>query len=185
MIWIREVNSALLNHIKTIMTGITDHYNKPLDVGVIVRLPDIDLEKEEYPKISIGYLQTVDTDFLKDVNSFNLHYTDNNTVIKKKAPTKYKFQYQLDFWSKTPFDRDAMTYAWVSNNTKISYLDVLDSNKVDIVPCYMKLSEMKVVDMKNSSGENIYRNVQMCDIVVSVENDKGKEYPVISNVNIK
>lgn len=184
MIWIREVNLALLNHLKTLMTGI-DNNGEPLDVKVIIRNPNIDLEKESYPKISIDFLSTSETDYMKDVNSIVTLSKDEDNLVVKSKPTKYNFKYQISVWTKNPIERDIITSVWVKNTPKFTYLDVTDTEEDITYPCLLNFKGMTTQDTKNTVGENIFRSIFTCDIIVSIDNAIAREYPVVKDITVQ
>ncbi len=185
MIWLREINKALINHIKTLTKNITNYEGELLNIGVIFRNPNIDLEKESYPKISIDFLNTSETSYMKDVNTVDTLSKDEVNVVVKSKPTKYNFKYQISVWTKKATERDIITGEWVRNTPKFTYLYVTDPTDNTSYPCMLISKGMTMNETVNSVGETVFRSIFSCDIIVSVDNSPQRVYPVIRDITIQ
>ena len=113
MLWLREINSAMLTHVKTLIGGVEDFYGTPINAKALLRLPHMELVTEDYPCVSIyntGYREDRN---LSDPNSYVISQLENNLIQKKAKAPNFIFSYQIDIWCKSPLERDSLTYEWV------------------------------------------------------------------------
>lgn len=183
MIWVREVNSALLNHIRNLMDNLVDFHGNPVTPKVIMRKPNTDITKEQYPLVTVSSLQYGEDILHSDVNSTQILQGPNpKTIAKSQVSPTYRFKYQIDLWSQTPLHMDAMTMAWVKEHPrKHSTLNVVDSEGKNEQVCSFIQTSFKSMDSVDSRGDNIYRNVLIYDILVTVDLTKPKVYPKVDS----
>ena len=184
MIWVREVNSAILKHIRTLMEDLQDHYGNSVNPRVIMRKPDTDITQEQYPVITVSSLQYTQDILHSDVNSLKIQ-NSNDSVLKGYNSPNWRFSYQIDIWTETPIQLDSITTAWIkSHPTKYSVIEVTDSNGSDTQLCRFTNRNFRNIDFVDSKGINIYRNVINCDILVAIGVDSLKHYSKVLNVSI-
>ena len=178
MIWVREVNSALLNHIRNLMDNLADFHGNPVTPKVIMRKPNTDITKEHYPLITVSSLQYGEDILHSDVNSLEISQGRiPNTINKGYVSPTYRFKYQIDLWSQTPLHMDSMTMAWVTAHpTKFTTLNVMDSEGKKEQVCSFIQTSFKSMDSVDSRGDNIYRNVLIYDVLVTIDVTKPKVY---------
>ena len=155
MIWVREVNSAILKHIRTLMEDLQDHYGNSVNPRVIMRKPDTDITQEQYPVITVSSLQYTQDILHSDVNSLKIQ-NSNDSVLKGYNSPNWRFSYQI----------------------------VTDSNGSDTQLCRFTNRNFRNIDFVDSKGRNIYRNVINCDILVAIGVDSLKHYSKVLNVSI-
>lgn len=185
MIWVREVNSALLNHIKTLMDNLVDYHGNPVKPKVIMRRPNTDITTEQYPVVTVSSLQYGEDILHSDVNSRNIRMEGNSTIVKSDVSPTYRFNYQIDFWTDTPLHLDSMTLAWVKEHPrKHSTLTVVDPLGEKEQVCRFTQKSVRSMDFVDSRGKNIYRNVLIYDILVTVDLNKEIKYKVATGISI-
>lgn len=184
MIWLREINSALLNHTKTLMQNTKDFYGKPINAKVMIRNPHIDLEEEDYPSITIHNSGIRQATHFSDVNSREIVEVSPGIKTKKLKSPVFEFIYQIDIWTTSRLEMDSLSYAWVSHNPRYATLDVLDSNGKDIVVCNFDQQDPTLADFTNEKGDNIYRTIIPCRVYVHVDNEvtTTSEHAMVSDV---
>lgn len=186
MIWVREVNSALLNHIRNLMDNLADFHGNPVTPKVIMRKPNTDITKEQYPLVTVSSLQYGEDILHSDVNSTKISQgLTAKTVNKGHVSPTYRFKYQIDMWSQTPLDMDAMTMAWVNEHPrKFTTINVMDSLGKNEQVCSFIQTSFRNMDSVDSRGDNIYRNVLIYDILVTVDLSKPKVHNKLEGVHI-
>ncbi|MBQ3420672.1 MAG: hypothetical protein IJH34_03190 [Romboutsia sp.] len=185
MIWVREVNSALLNHIKTLMDNLVDYHGNPVKPKVIMRRPNTDITTEQYPVVTVSSLQYGEDILHSDVNSRDMQREGNVCVKVRDISPTYRFKYQIDFWTENPLHLDSMTLAWATeHHRKHSTLTVVDSLGKEEQVCRFTQNSVRSMDFVDSRGKNIYRNVLIYDILVTVDLSKQTEYKVATDLSI-
>ena len=184
MIWVREINSALLNHIRTLMSNLVDYHGNEFTPKVIMRRPNTDITTEQYPVVTVSSLQYGEDILHSDVNSLNIQ-RQGLFVDKGAVNPTYRFSYQIDFWCETPLHMDSMTLAWASEHPrKHSTLTVVDSLGKEEQVCRFTQKSSRSMDSVDSKGMNIYRNVLIYDILVTVDLSKQTKYKGATNLSI-
>ena len=83
MIWVREVNSSILNYVKTLMESIVDHNGNTIDVKTFISKPNGELQIETYPSATISLDNVKEANAFNDFNSYDLLDIGDNKVLKK------------------------------------------------------------------------------------------------------
>lgn len=181
MLWTREINSAIILHVKTLMEDVVDFYGTPLKVNTLLRLPHKEIVQENYPCVSvynIGYKE--DLSFC-DHNSYDVVQLENNFLEKRAKASNFSFSYQIDVWCKSPIERDAITHKWVTSNPKHSILEIIDTEG-NIHPCKFTQQPPQIMDSYNDSGEVVFRTMFNCEVLVGVETTRPNKYIKVNEV---
>lgn len=183
-IWFEEIDTALVKFIKAVVQ-IPDRQGGLVSIPVEVRKPDMDFKIETYPSVSIYNLYSV----YEPVRHFDGRIKTNKDYANKKVTTKkyfipYDMFYQIDFWSKTYTDMNAMTLKWLSKVERHFNLDVIDSggNQVDIFA--LRKSDLQKSDII-TQGQRVLHSFITYKFNASIDEDLGVVYPMITDVDIQ
>lgn len=170
MLWLREVHKALLKHIKTTMANTYDYRGVLVEPKIFTSNPHMDLKKEGYPSITIYNVNFDESISHSDVNSYIIIDNGNGTKTKKFKAPNFLFKFQLDFWTKTRTDMDALLLKWTINNPKFSIIDIEDSTGEYVYPCNFTTRTPVNLDSLSAQEDNIYRTMIPCEILVPIDN---------------
>lgn len=184
MIWVREVNSSMLNYVKTLMDSVEDHNGRSIDVKTFISKPNGELQIETYPSVTISLDSVKEASVFNDFNSYDISKVDEDTVLKKLKASKYSFSYTINFWAKSPLDLDAMTKKWMFNTPKYKVIDIRDVDTNTIYGCTMTQDGgLSVEGSTNATtGQATYRHIFVCHIIVGIDNNRSEEYTVVKSI---
>lgn len=187
MIWVREVNSSILNYVKTLMESVVDHNGNTIDVKTFISKPNGELQIETYPSATISLDNVKEANAFNDFNSYDLVDIGDNKVLKKLKASKYAFYYTINFWAKSPIELDAMTKKWMMNTPKHRLIDVKDIDTNTIYECKMLqdggLSVGGTTD--TTTGQTTFRHIFMCHIIVGIDNNPSDTYTRVQSISTK
>lgn len=170
MIWQLEVDTALKQKLESIV-----------DCPVVFRNPNILLNKETYPTISIQlYDQKVNYQ-MKDHNSKTVVKHKLTATLKNK-PDYYDFYYQIDFWAKKPRDINILTAKWMSVVPPRSVINVID-DEGNIYPLNMSFLHFNNLDTVKGE-DTIYRRCYSYKISVPLDTSVEEVRPLFKGFNL-
>lgn len=185
MIWIREVNSSMLNYVKTLMTDVTDHKGNVIDVKTFISKPSGELQMESYPSVTITLDRVVEANNFNNHNSYTITHLNESMVSKKLEANKYAFDYTINFWAKNPIELDSMTKKFMMNTPKHGLIDVKDTDTDTIYECRMTLDGGLSVGgvASATTGTTIFRQIFLCHIIVGIDNNPSMNYTVVNSIH--
>lgn len=108
-VWVEQVDTALVSYLKSNLTLGS------VPLQVIIRKPDEDFKKEDYPIVSIYNLYSKGDDARRFYGSVPILVDKvHRTVTMEKACLPYNLFYQIDFWTMQMSHMVSLMSQWVS-----------------------------------------------------------------------
>lgn len=182
---LRKLHKSLLCHIKPLVNNTKDYYGNIIDVPVLIKHPHVDLKTENYPCITLQFLNSDENLQHTDVNSFRVLPSKTPGMVDVVSePTIYNFNFQLDVWAKDPITRDAVIGSLMFNFPKRGLIDI-DYGNSESLPCRYSCSGLVVTDYVNANAETVFRNTITLTIQSPMFNEEAETSTVVSSIDTK
>ena len=172
-VWYEQVDTAFKQFLQ-------EHIlieNEP--VKVVIRKPDDDFSKEEYPLISVYCLfdRFSQERYSPDLLIISRDEDTKKTVVEDSA-VPYDLYYQLDFWSSLQSDMNDMTLQWKSLVKKWFNLPLLDMSGNQRSSFVLSMNDFKKADLLNK-GKRLFHSFGTYRVYVELDEKVQTEMPMV------
>lgn len=182
-VWLKEVDTALLELIPTIVKYY-DENDDLVSSAVMVRNPEGTYKIEEFPSVSIfNYNQVFASERYDREEVLTKRDIERKVAVLEKSALPYYLYYQIDFWAKYQEDINEMTRRWLGFIPRNFVLEVKDTEG-NIRHCNMELVDFANADYVKGD-ERIFHRVYSYRIWVELDEGYEKEYPVVIECEIR
>ena len=179
-VWDEQVCTALVSYIKNNLTLGS------VPLQVIVRKPDEDFKKEDYPIVSIYNLYSKGDDFRRFFGSVPVQVNkEQGTVTMEEACLPYNLFYQIDFWAMQMSQIASLTSQWISLTAggKDFNLPVVDTGGTSR-SCYcLRKDDFKKSDLIDEDNR-IFHSFMTYRVYVEIDENVHKDVSLVQTATV-
>lgn len=161
MLWLREVNTGVINHLKSIFE------DEPIKVMMYAPSKEV-VHQEQYPYLTLQSLSIDENIHRTNINSIHIKDLGDKFSLEH-SPTMHTFKYQVDIWCLTPQERDKYSMMLVYNSPKYQVVKFEDM-RGEIGEYTVKSIPTFQMGETFESTNILYRFTQQYEVYIPIKN---------------